>query len=864
MVTSSVSTPKVTFAASSQGTPPPRLPSRQGSIASSIDGDDVDEVKENWNHSSKEIPPGACYWLVVPENNLVRNIWNILLAILLVYTGTVFPYRLCFVELSISGQAETNVGWTTVEWIVDGLFYIDLIANFFFSFRDNDGTEVRNLKRTSLRYLKGYFALNAIACIPPPLVGLIVEELFTTNDNVSVNKSTRLPRLQRISRLARLTRLTRLGKLFSFVMENPVWKWFQSLRGVRVINLVFGLCWAVHLVACGWYLTASLHSESDQEYTWVASRGLLEAGPVEQWFHANYFVLTVFTTVGFGDMSATTMGEIVYVCFTMVIGAVVHSIIMSEVINVVMSVDQSALELNSQKELVMGFARHADLQGPVMKDLLNFFERHRSKRQQFDRERMRQLITTCSMPRELVGDLIRGAFNGRLENNQLITTCLRYEKRMPPRFPLLVALALSGRRFYARELVYSAYDAPWNLFLVTSGTFAHIAFPSRQGGMIEMPPECIDLTRTPQPSSSHLVDYAMATKRNLSVSGIAFSSVMSRRLSKTATSSRITEEKEKKRHMRSTLFPYQLFGVGTYFGEAELLLEPGRSRFSSCRCETEDPGGGSVLQLHVSDLMKLCNEFPRFATAWRAASCRREERRKKLLQRLRHGHHYRGFAAMTIQRYVRSLLLRTGDTQTPVHAETPGDRQAEMQPLGTTTWYKHSMFSGESNQVTLTHLNALRTDMLKAIHGIRQDVNRALYRDRADAGLPPVDPTSPSSAGLDYNMYFESPRAQQQGTQRGDLLRASTSSSVDSSRTGEPGRQARPDSLDIPRSQSTNTIQESICEQEESLSRRVSRGENAELAPKDNIVNSPGESLASADDLPRNTEHRRDKLIYSL
>ncbi|CAK9038711.1 unnamed protein product [Durusdinium trenchii] len=47
--------------------------------------------------------------------------------------------------------------------------------------------------------------------------------------------------------------------------------------------------------------------------------------PEVQWLHSFYFVLTVFTTVGFGDMSAFTEAEIGYVCFTMLLGAIVNS-----------------------------------------------------------------------------------------------------------------------------------------------------------------------------------------------------------------------------------------------------------------------------------------------------------------------------------------------------------------------------------------------------------------------------------------------------------------------------------------------------------------------------------------------------------
>ena len=40
-----------------------------------------------------------------------------------------------------------------------------------------------------------------------------------------------------------------------------MWKWLQTLRGVRIINVLVGLFFSVHLLACGWYMCASLHAD---------------------------------------------------------------------------------------------------------------------------------------------------------------------------------------------------------------------------------------------------------------------------------------------------------------------------------------------------------------------------------------------------------------------------------------------------------------------------------------------------------------------------------------------------------------------------------------------------------------------------
>eukprot|EP00438_Fugacium_kawagutii_P034890 Skav224136 [mRNA] locus=scaffold462:113234:117668:- [translate_table: standard] len=102
-------------------------------------------------------------------------------------------------------------------------------------------------------------------------------------------------------------------KLIRFLDESPMVAQFRNLRGVRIINLFCMLSWVAHMVCCGWYLCASLQTSVPYQDTWLGMRIADSTGgnlvlqgdgtpqtPEVQWLHSFYFVLTVFTTVGFG------------------------------------------------------------------------------------------------------------------------------------------------------------------------------------------------------------------------------------------------------------------------------------------------------------------------------------------------------------------------------------------------------------------------------------------------------------------------------------------------------------------------------------------------------------------------------------
>jgi len=243
---------------------------------------------------------------VIYESNSWRKLWNFVLFLLLMYTGTVFPYRLCFLDFTIPEATVVDQHWQNFEIVVDILFWFDLFINFFFTYSDDFGNEIDCLGSIVKKYLQFYFMLNLIACLPEeavaPFFYLFMPNRSGSSDS-SMNQLGRLARLQRTTRLARLARLVRLARLAKLITLVPTssgaWRWMQSLRGMRVINFIIFLFWIVHILACGWYLCAALHTDFTE--TWVGRRvvamdgsNLLTREPSEQWMHSMYFVFTIF------------------------------------------------------------------------------------------------------------------------------------------------------------------------------------------------------------------------------------------------------------------------------------------------------------------------------------------------------------------------------------------------------------------------------------------------------------------------------------------------------------------------------------------------------------------------------------------
>ena len=65
-----------------------------------------------------------------PDNNF-KGYWDLLVTLILVFTCTLIPYRISFIENETSG-------WKLALGIIDILFFIDIIFNFNSAFLNDD------------------------------------------------------------------------------------------------------------------------------------------------------------------------------------------------------------------------------------------------------------------------------------------------------------------------------------------------------------------------------------------------------------------------------------------------------------------------------------------------------------------------------------------------------------------------------------------------------------------------------------------------------------------------------------------------------------------------------------------------------
>lgn len=110
-----------------------------------------------------------------------------------------------------------------------------------------------------------------------------------------------------------------------------------------------------HVVACFWIISCTF--DPDTENTWIYTY----SGGVDDWKNLSkldlymtsvYFTITTITTVGYGDMSATTFTEKIISVFIMLAGVIAFSMASGALTNYIAQQDEKSEKYESKMAIL--------------------------------------------------------------------------------------------------------------------------------------------------------------------------------------------------------------------------------------------------------------------------------------------------------------------------------------------------------------------------------------------------------------------------------------------------------------------------------------------------------------------------------
>jgi potassium voltage-gated channel Eag-related subfamily H protein 7 len=271
------------------------------------------------------------FGLFHPDSRFIAR-WDLILLVALLFTATVTPYEVAFVEPEINAMFFVNRA-------VDFLFLTDIMINFRVMYTDDDGKMVKDKMNIALRYLKSGFSVDLLSIIPFDTVKYWVNGMSGT-----AQRGFRLFRLLKLLRLVRAARIVRRWEL----------KLGYKNVDIQSLKIVVAIATASHWVACTWGLLAFIQAETTSTWltTWLDGQSDIEDRCTTQHgaadLHANgafredcfephamytacmHFSMMTITSIGYGDIVPTNTTEYGVCCVLMLGSGVTWAMVISK------------------------------------------------------------------------------------------------------------------------------------------------------------------------------------------------------------------------------------------------------------------------------------------------------------------------------------------------------------------------------------------------------------------------------------------------------------------------------------------------------------------------------------------------------
>lgn len=416
---------------------------------------EVKELKQLRTSRIRDMPEyRSLKCIIFPDDKFLSG-WNIVLILILGYTAIVTPYRIAFSE-------DDGVYWITVDFIVDFLFFCDVVVNCFLAYYDYDMNLVVDKRKILLAYLKRWMVFDLIACIPVQIL------LETKADYSSLVRIIRLPRLYRLIKMTKF-----LKHVINSRHRNACIKW--SKRFVHISPTLEKLIWFVvtfilmiHIFCCIWIFIGKLYSNSHN--TWINSLKLNDYSNFDLYTTSFYWAVTTLATVGYGDIHAFNTHEMIACCFVMIIGVFLYSYTIGSITALISNFDSHKAKLKRKLEILHGLAKEYKLNKLFYKKLTKAIE-YDNKRKTADLD---ELLN--DLPVHLRTQLLIIIYQKMLENNVFF-------ENKPTYFVAWVAPLLKPLRVDKGEYIYKAGELATEMYFLVCGEVAMVI----QKGEVSIP-----------------------------------------------------------------------------------------------------------------------------------------------------------------------------------------------------------------------------------------------------------------------------------------------------------------------------------------------------------------------------------------
>ena len=268
---------------------------------------------------------------IIHHNNIYKLFWDVIVLLILLIVSIIVPYRLAFTD----GEP---FGWLLFYIITDTFFFIDIILTFLTSLYEADtGSEIVEKKVIARHYLKGWFWVDSISIIPLDFIMMEAQGQATI-----LARFAKIGKLYKLMRMIRLTKVLKLLKSHHTVVAQFSAKMKINAGMERLMFFVVFFSFFFHISTCMFVFLCSLDYDTN---SWLYDSYYYMMDKDELYIMSFYFIVTTTSTVGYGDLSASTTLERIFCIIIMLAGVTSFTFISGTLSSIISNSDAAASAL---------------------------------------------------------------------------------------------------------------------------------------------------------------------------------------------------------------------------------------------------------------------------------------------------------------------------------------------------------------------------------------------------------------------------------------------------------------------------------------------------------------------------------------
>jgi len=342
----------------------------------------------------------------ISPNSIYTKIFDILLFFSSLFYLIYVPYLISYNFF----QKENNI-WMILLIIIDIIYIIDIIINFFRAYQNFDENLVKKSKVIFIHYIQTWFIIDFIQAIPYFLLITFLEHIKKGNINNYLNKFTYSShKVDAKFYLLFLIKLIKVYKMFNYnstiayLSEIFSKNEFYDDYGGFIITILLTLC-ILHLATC-LFIFLGMNSYPG----WIIKLNIQDESYLNIYLTAVYFVIVTITTVGYGDITGISISEIVFQVFLLIIGTIAYSFIISYISNYIVKSNKKSMTFEKNLEILKEIKRHhPNMNKSIYNDVLRNLHN-----EQLYEKKDKHILLDClpySLKNKLIMEMYRSIIN---------------------------------------------------------------------------------------------------------------------------------------------------------------------------------------------------------------------------------------------------------------------------------------------------------------------------------------------------------------------------------------------------------------------------------------------------------------------